>query len=293
LQDRYTVSTAADLADIICCRLRAAKDELAAAFGTPNAIRYAVLDRLLPDELALRVSMDMPPPSVLLRRSSPGERKYVSAAIDALPAELRSLILAFNHSAVVRSIGEITAITDIEPDEQLYNGGITIMGAGDYMCPHLDNSHDFAAARRRKLALIYYLTPRWKYAFGGQLELWDDGPNRPPHEIAYCFNRLVLIEETLRSWHSVRPVVANAQRTSITAYYYSRSTGERVRLTRFRGRPGQVMRNLSCTFDFLLRSSVHRVFGNAVRRNQHLYVGAAKDPALRREAIGGTSNDNE
>jgi Rps23 Pro-64 3,4-dihydroxylase Tpa1-like proline 4-hydroxylase len=61
---------------------------------------------------------------------------------------------------------------------RLYNGGITKMMPGDFMCPHLDNSHNYDRTQRRAVVLLYYMSPQWREDYGGALELWTMISNR-------------------------------------------------------------------------------------------------------------------
>ena len=54
-------------------------------------------------------------------------------------------------------------IDNLEFDETLYAGGISLMKNKDFLNPHLDNSHDKDKKKYRRLNLLYYVTPDWKY----------------------------------------------------------------------------------------------------------------------------------
>jgi len=70
------------------------------------------------------------------------ERKYVSAQMNEPPPILEEALYAFQDPRVVRLVGEITGLRDLEPDAGLYAGGISAMPKGAYLKPHLGNSHD-------------------------------------------------------------------------------------------------------------------------------------------------------
>jgi Rps23 Pro-64 3,4-dihydroxylase Tpa1-like proline 4-hydroxylase len=55
----------------------------------------------------------------------------------------------------------------------------------------------------RVLNLLYYVTPDWNPEFGGNLELWDNGPKESQRVIPAKFNRLALMATHEESWHSV------------------------------------------------------------------------------------------
>jgi hypothetical protein len=264
---------AAALAELISRRLLESKASLAAEFSSPHRIRTCFLDALLPEDLPLKAFAGIPPTGRMVRREGSRERKYVSSNLGTFSPELAALVLAFNDPRVVAAISEITGIRCLESDAELYNGGITTMKPTDFMCPHLDNSHDYGRIRKRRVVALYYLTPEWQRGFGGHLELWDELRRRQPREVEYCFNRLVLMETSERSWHSVSTIVGEADRTNITCYYYLQrsATIDPVRLTRFRARPGSPVRNFLCQLDCTTRSLASRLVRRRLVRNRHLY----------------------
>ena len=83
---------------------------------------------------------------------------------------LEEVIFAFQDSRVAELISKITSLPDLEPDEKLYAGGISMMGKGHFLNPHIDNSHDKNRQRYRVLNLLYYCSPDWSLPNGGNLE---------------------------------------------------------------------------------------------------------------------------
>lgn len=161
------------------------------------------------------------------------------------------------------------------PDEHLYAGGISLMGHGHFLNPHLDNSHDKDRNVYRVLNLLFYVTPDWEHGSGGNLELWDEGPKGQPREIVSKFNRLVLMVTHQKSWHSVNPVRAtHASRCCVSNYYFSHtpvSEKEYFHVTSFRGRPEQPVRDVVLQGDAALRMGIRKVFPGGVVANPHVY----------------------
>jgi len=58
-------------------------------------------------------------------------------------------------------IEEITGLKEMVPDKNLYAGGISLMANGNFLNPHLYNSHDNDMKYYRVLNLLYYCTPDW------------------------------------------------------------------------------------------------------------------------------------
>jgi hypothetical protein len=281
---------AAEISAILVARLRGEMARLRADFGGPDAsgIRCCWLDDVLPPRLIAAAQQVLPPVSAMVRRANRKERKFVSANLDALGPPISDLILGFARQPVADAVAEVMGKARLEVDRRLYNGGITAMLPGDFMCPHLDNSHDYARTRRRDVVLLYYLSPDWRDEDGGTLELWDR-PGRPPaRAIPYRSNRLVIMETTDRSWHSIRPIVGPRPRISLTSYFYAPATEKsRLRLTRFTAWPGQPVNRLLFSGEFHLRSVAARLIGRRLVGNRHAYRSAAATPIPAGPMAGG------
>ncbi len=141
--------------------------------------------------------------------------------MDNYDALLEEAIYAFQDPRVVGLVQQITGLQALEPDADLYAGGISTMTKGGYLRPHLDNSHDGGQGRYRVLNLLYYVTPDWRPDYGGSLQLWDEGPLKTPRTIDSRFNRLVLMETNRTSWHSVNEIVHHGARCCVSNYYFS------------------------------------------------------------------------
>jgi Rps23 Pro-64 3,4-dihydroxylase Tpa1-like proline 4-hydroxylase len=85
---------------------------------------------------------------------------------------------------------------------------------GDFLNPHIDNSHDGERKRYRRLNLLYYVSPDWKIENGGNFELWDD-ERINQKTLTALTNRLVVMETNKISWHSVSPVTTDRPRCCV------------------------------------------------------------------------------
>jgi len=105
----------------------------------------------------------------------------VAAQMDALDPLIEEAVYAFQDPRVLALISRITGFRDLEPDVDLYAGGISTMSKGAYLRPHLDNSHD---KDPRSLTVfinvLYYVTPDWQQEYGGSLQLWTKGREARP-----------------------------------------------------------------------------------------------------------------
>jgi Rps23 Pro-64 3,4-dihydroxylase Tpa1-like proline 4-hydroxylase len=171
-------------------------------------------------------------------------------------------------------VADITGLTDLEPDIDLYAGGISTMPMGNFLRPHLDNSHDKDQSRYRVLNLLYYVTPDWQPEYGGNFELWDDGPSGRPRMIFSRFNRLLVMATNRGSWHSVSQVRHDGQRCCVSNYYFSKRSPEAAEYfhaTSFRGRPEERVTDTLLRGDNAVRTGLLKVFGSRVFKNPHAY----------------------
>ena len=264
------------IADLIVARLEASLDDCAATYrASQPRIGYFCVDELLPPQLAARIHAAFPQGSNMRLRKDIREFKYVAAQMNHYDTILEEAVYAFQDPRVVALVSRICGIRNLSPDENLYVGGISMMGHRHFLNPHLDNSHDKDRQLWRVLNLLYYVTPDWPLAEGGNLELWPDGPRGEPVVLHSRFNRLVVMASHDASWHSVSPISCeNRARCCVSNYYFSDAplkTGESFHVTSFRGRPEQRLRDLLLRTDAGLRMAVRKVFRRGIVENTHVY----------------------
>jgi len=235
---------------------------------------HFVLDNLLPDDLAQEIAAKFPTNGDFWRQlNSFRECKKTFAKLDTLDSAIANITDAFHRPNVLDAIETATDMGDLEADPSLYAGGISLMQKGDFLNPHIDNSHDGDRHRYRRLNLLYYVSPNWATENGGNLELWDKQVT-DPFEITSRFNRLVVMETNKTSWHSVNPVIADASRCCVSNYYFSKTSPDGSNyhhVTSFLGRPNQMMRRAIGRVDNFGRQLVASTLG--VTRGKHLGRG--------------------
>lgn len=278
----------------IANRLSAEADRLAQQFDQPGRIRTFALDDLLEPATAQAIYESFPPVADMMLRKSLREHKYVATQMDRYPPILEEILFAFQEPAVVEAVGQIAKLDGLMPDSTLCAGGISAMTQGQYLNPHLDNSHDEGVHAYRMLNLLYYTTPGWDLSYGGNLQVWDHGPKGEPRTIESRFNRLVVLATSRRSWHSVDRIIHNGVRTCVSNYYFAARAvtnegrpieGDYFHPTTFRGFPDQPGRNAVLVADGMVRSGVRKVFHHGVKappsRSTSLPVGAERSPGSR------------
>lgn len=270
-----------DIADEIVSRIDASEVARAKAhFAASQPIQNFYIDDLLPQDMAREIMYSFPDPSRLYQRKSIRESKYVTSQMNSYSPLVEEAVFAFHDVRVVDVISEITGLTGLLPDRKLYAGGISMMAKGDFLNPHLDNSHDHSRELYRILNLLYYCTDDWKVENGGNLEVWRDGVKAPPTVIPSLFNRLVIMTTGSESWHSVSMVMADSIRRCVSNYYFGSEPlgGEAyTRVTSFRGRPEQPIRDFVLRVDAAGRQLVRKLRPQGVVATKHLYVQS--DPA--------------
>lgn len=222
---------------------------------------YAVIGDYLPRDEAQAIAKAFPTDRAAFRRmASFRERKWTSNAFDALPETLRAAAMAIQAPDALALAERLTGIAQLRPDPSCYAGGVSIMERGDFLNPHIDNSHDASRSLYRRLNLLYYVNPDWRDGDGGELELWDRDV-RHPVTIAPKFNRLVVMQTDRTSWHSVSPI-RRGERRCISSYFFTEASpdgSEYSHVTSFTGRPDQGVRRVLGRVDNVARDVAHRL----------------------------------
>lgn len=263
------------IAKLIYQKIVENKEQLKAQFvASKSKIGYFFVDDLLPETLALELYKSFPKSSEMVLKKSIREDKYVAAQMNLYSPILEEVIYAFQAPEIVEIVGEICGIEGMIPDENLYAGGISMMGNKQFLNPHLDNSHDKDRALWRVLNLLYYVTPDWEEQYGGNLELWPNGLENQQVTIHSKFNRLAVMATHNGSLHSVSPVSFEGFRCCISNYYFSEKPlleTDKFHVTSFRGRPENKFMDVVLRTDAWLRMTVRKFFKNGVKENPHVY----------------------
>lgn len=223
-------------------------------------IGFCAIDDLLPVNYANEIYEKFNPSSPAWRlMNSFRERKLTTKQYDEFDPILKKITFSFQDQRVISIIERITGIENQLPDNLFYAGGLSVMRNGDFLSPHIDNSHDQFQKVYRRLNLLYYVSPDWAPENGGNLELWDKQVSEPV-VIASLFNRLVLMETHSTSWHSVSKVTKiNGSRCCVSNYYFSEESPSPTKeqyyhITSFMARPEEPIKRVLCKMDNQLRS---------------------------------------
>ena len=264
-----------DISKLIVLKLMQEKEVLQSDFHSRRKeIGYFFIDGLLPKELALEIYSKFPSTDKAVRKKNLREFKFTAVQMNTYDALLEEVIYAFQDKRVIQIVSEICGLEKLYGDENLYAGGLSLMEKDNFLNPHLDNSHDKDRNRWRVLNLLYYVTPDWSAAHGGNLEIWPNGLKQPQITIESRFNRLVVMTTHQNSWHSVSKVTTGLIRRCVSNYYFSDNpilASDTFHVTTFRGRSSEKARDVILRIDNGLRANVRRFFKKGVRENPHRY----------------------
>lgn len=265
-----------EMAGEIVRRLESGRDRYAAAWRDSGPVRHLVVDELLPPEWVRAIVEAFPPMSGLRRYESWKEYKGVGVDFNRYPAILKDITFAFQDPEVLAVMAAITGIKTLNPDANLYSGGLSAMGEGDFLNPHIDNSGNPFLGQYRRINVLYYVSPAWNPAWGGNLELWDGNRANPRTLEARC-NRLVLMNTNRTSYHSVSPIrgAGSELRRCVSNYYFSPESPEGYEyshVTSFRGRPEQPFRDLCLRLDAAARGLYRRFRPRRAEDIKHRYT---------------------
>ena len=270
-----TSPSRAHLAALIADRLEREKEDLAVAWKASGPVRHVVIDDLLPDDIARAIAAAFPRHDALGGYDSLKERKRIGVDMDRYDPILKEITFAFQDARVLRATEAITGITPLNADANLYSSGLSAMGEGDFLNPHIDNSGNPLLGQYRRINTLYYVSPEWNPAWGGVLELWD-GNRANPKDVEPRFNRLVLMNTNRTSYHSVRPIkgCGDRTRTCVSNYYFSPQSPEGYEyfhVTSFRGRPEQPLRDAWLRLDAWARGLYRKVRPRTAASVKHRY----------------------
>jgi Rps23 Pro-64 3,4-dihydroxylase Tpa1-like proline 4-hydroxylase len=243
------------IAQLIADKVLAERNRVFDQWNASRMPHYCWVDGLLPEDLAKELAACLPPIESLNRYSTLRERKRSSSDPAKYEPLVRETMYAFQQPLVVKAIGELIQ-RQLQGDPTFYAGGVSAMGRGDFLNPHIDNSHDSEGQLYRALNLLYYISPGWAFENGGNLELWDPRVSASV-TIVSAFNRLVIMATDDKSWHSVSKVLVDESRYCLSNYFFcvASPTGQAFRqVTTFKGRPEEPVKNVLLRADGAVRN---------------------------------------
>ncbi len=212
--------------------LNADPESLRDAFRSASPFPHVVVDRLFPDEVLEGVLAVFPSPERDdWRRFDNSREKKLGSPLRMLQADgpIARFLSAMNSAPMLEFLERLTSIDGLIPDPYFGGGGLHQIPRGGFLEVHADFNWHPKLKLDRRLNMLVYLNKEWREEYGGNLELWDRGLNRPEASILPLFNRTVIFATTDSSYHGhPRPLGCpeGMTRKSISLYYYSNGRPE-------------------------------------------------------------------
>jgi hypothetical protein len=212
-------------------------------YSSAQPFPHIIIDDFIDDEILDLCLREFP------ARSSSGasydraqEQGKVEFKPETLAAPLRSLFYSFNSAPFLMFLENLTGIGGLIPDPLFLGAGLHEVANRGHLDIHADFNHHAALNLERRINVLIYLNREWREEYGGCFELWDSSMQSCVRRVVPLFNRCVIFNTSLTSFHGhPQPVnhPAGVPRRAIALYYYTATWdgSATARNTRFRVRP--------------------------------------------------------
>ena len=195
-------------------------------FNKKKPFPYIILDDFLKNDVAKKVKHNFQnlEDKKLWNYDNFCEVKKATDNWNFFSPETYQLLLALNSEIFLSEIKKKLKMKSLYPDYGLNGGGLHLMKNKGILNPHLDYVIHPKLNLLRKFNLIIFFNLRWKSNNGGELCFYEKNPNNKklPGKLAAKiepkFNRAILFDTSLSSWHGVNEV-KNMIRKSMAVYY--------------------------------------------------------------------------
>ena len=195
-------------------------------FNSIKPFPYTIIDNFLNFNLAKKIEKNFPlhNDKKLWSYKNYCEIKKATDNWNMFPPEAYQLLSILNSHDFLEIIRKKIKLKNLYPDYGLNGGGFHIMGEKGKLNPHLDYVIHPKLNLMRKFNLIIFFNLKWKQINGGELCLYEKNfqnkklPGKLVKKIEPKFNRAVLFDTSLNSWHGVNEVKSMV-RKSMAVYY--------------------------------------------------------------------------
>lgn len=212
-------------------RLNALALEHRASFAAANPFPHAVLDHILPSDVADDLLDHFPKedhPCWLHNEQThlfqPSKLELANPGhLYDLPARVHDILLAFNSASFLDFLEQLTGIPHLIPDPYYVGGGVHQVMRGGSLAVHTDFNFHQRLQLYRRLNLLVYLNKDWEDAYYGHLELWDKQMEQCQKRVSPDFNRLVIFNISHANHGHPTPLACppDMSRKSLALYYYT------------------------------------------------------------------------
>lgn len=203
-------------------------DRLKSQWKNAQPFNHIVIDNFLPESIAKQVADEFPDfnSDFWYEYQNPLEIKKACSDWNKFPASIYKVFLALLSQQVAEFLSRIADVP-LHPDYGLHGGGLHTHKSGGKLNTHLDYSIHPKADLQRKINVILYVSEDWDPSWNGSLGLWshDCHTNQPRdlvQNIECKFNRAVIFDTTMNSWHGLpNPITCpeDRSRNSLAVYY--------------------------------------------------------------------------
>lgn len=206
-------------------------DNIKNAFNTFHSAKpfpYCVIDNFFTDEIANQLATEFPNSDSDVFNGNyfnQIEIKKTCNIWDRFPSTTYNTLMYLNSTEFLEVLKPLVNIDTLYADHGLHGGGWHIHPPGGKLNVHLDYSIHPKMKKQRNYNLLVYLNPNWQPGWGGELGLWSSKDNKPNELIKVLepkFNRGVIFDTTLNSWHGLEipnNFPEGQDRKSIALYY--------------------------------------------------------------------------
>jgi len=195
-------------------------------FNKGRPFPHVIIDNFLKNKIAKKIKKNFPNYNnkQLWVYKNYCEIKKATDNWNLFPPESYQLISILNSHDFITNIKKKLKMNNLYPDYGLSGGGFHIMSHKGKLNPHLDYVIHPKLNLMRKFNLNIFFNTNWKKNNGGELCFYEKNkknkklPGKLIKKILPKFNRAVLFDTSMSSWHSVNEIKKNT-RKSIAVYY--------------------------------------------------------------------------
>lgn len=200
------------------------------AYASARPFPHLVLDQFLGAPLAEKLARVFPSAThpEWKRRDYPEQTARLGQlqrnAFTGVDGALRQLLAELSGMAFIDFLQSLTGLTGLIPDPHFRGAGLHLTLRGGHLALHADFNRDRFRNLARKVTVLYYLNPGWTPAWGGELELWNEGLTACEANIAPRLDRMVVLAHGETHWHGhPKPLTCPVDegRAAVVAYFYT------------------------------------------------------------------------
>lgn len=201
-------------------------DALSASYRSSQPFPHHCFSGFLTAEAAERVEAEFPRQADenWIRYRHVNENKASIDTWEGLPPTITAVIRELNSPRFLSFVSEITGIEGLVADPDIEGGGMHQAWAGGFLNVHKDfTMHRQKPTWRRRCNLILYLNKNWDPAWGGSIELWEQGMAECSGSLEPLINNALLFNtpNALHGFPDPLKCPPDQTRKSIQLYYYT------------------------------------------------------------------------